>query len=119
MLSKLFTSKDVWIGMKYNNLTQTYNWMDGYPVVFTKWLNKKPDPRDGFYVKAGVGNGLRSMFWSAASRAEKHPFFCKKYPGLYCLVFCWWLECNEPLYWKIIRYDWLILIGILFYLESL
>lgn len=99
MLSQLYAPRDIWVGMQYNVALRTYSWMDSTPVTFTKWYNKKPDPRVGQYVKVGVNDGRRSLFWFPAAKTEKHPFFCKKYPGL-CVYFAqrmllcgrrWWV----------------------------
>ena len=87
LLVDLPMPSDVWVGMTYDVSTQTYNWIDKQPVTYTSWFNKKPDPRVGSYVKIGVGNGLREAFWFPASKSEKHPHICKKYPGNYFVIF--------------------------------
>ena len=70
--------------MIYDDVNQTYTWLDGTMVQYTNWFNKEPDPRSGKYVKVGLQEGARNfLFWKTANENETLPFFCQKRKGIY------------------------------------
>ena len=82
LLDEMYQKSDIWIGMKYNDINQTYRWLDGSVVQYTNWINKDPDPRRGKYVKVGLEEGARNFLcWKPANGNETLPFFCEKVQG--------------------------------------
>ena len=82
LLDEMYQKSDIWIGMKYNDINQTYRWLDGSVVQYTNWINKDPDPRRGKYVKVGLEEGARNfLFGNPANGNETLPFFCEKVQG--------------------------------------
>ena len=62
LLDKMYQDSDIWIGMKYDDVNQTYRWLDGTIVQYTNWINKDPDPRQGKYVKVGLEKKEQGIF---------------------------------------------------------
>ena len=84
LLHTLYKKSEIWIGMIYDDVNQTYTWLDGTMVQYTNWFNKEPDPRNGKYVKVGLQEGARNfLFWKTANENETLPFFCQKRKGIY------------------------------------
>lgn len=81
MISKLTSQSDIWVGLEYNDKIREYQWVNGLPVTYTKWINKQPNPNLGKLVKVGVDTGLQPMMWKPANGSEKLPFFCQKMSG--------------------------------------
>ena len=89
LLDKMYRRSDIWIGMKYDEVNQTYRWLDGSIIQYTNWINKEPDPRRGKYVKVGLAEGARNfLFWKSASQRETLPFFCQKVKGTKNVTAC-------------------------------
>ena len=88
MLSKLTSQTDSWIGLTYDDTNKKYQWLNGSPVTYTKWINSQPNPKIGKYVKVGVDSVMKPMLWKPAVGNEKLPFFCQKSSGsFFCINF--------------------------------
>ena len=89
LLDKMYRKSDIWIGIKYDEVNQTYKWLDRNVVQYTNWINKEPDPRKGKYVKVRLEEGARNfLFWKPASQHETLPFFCERFKGTKNVTTC-------------------------------
>jgi len=69
----------IWLGMRRNNATGEYSWIDGSPLDYTKWDDNEPDPDVGSCVSMTLGAFGAFKVWGAVPcTGLPQPFICKK-----------------------------------------
>ena len=72
---------DVWIGLSFENNTNTYTWSDGSPVMFTNWAVGNPRGRwsKDYCVYMNLDRTTQDlMYWRVGKCTEEKVFICKR-----------------------------------------
>lgn len=72
---------DVWIGLSFENTTNTYKWSDGSPVKWTNWAVGNPRGRwtKDYCVYMNLERTTQDlMYWRVGKCTEEKLFLCKK-----------------------------------------
>ncbi|XP_038058604.1 lymphocyte antigen 75-like [Patiria miniata] len=68
----------VWIGLRADNDTREYKWVDGWPVIYTNWDVFQPMEENGLCVQL-----TQDTYWQTApcTNDTKAPFICRTTTG--------------------------------------
>ncbi|CAG5120963.1 unnamed protein product, partial [Candidula unifasciata] len=66
-------SLQFWLGLKYDQYGDVFNWQDGWPIQYTNWGHGEPNVKGGQNCVANTLDGQ----WHASNCSSKYPFVCE------------------------------------------